>query len=127
MGEDLLKARKFGSTLKRKATGDLGVRPVGLHEDILRGPFSNPDTWYLMPCFSFLFFHHTVTGNPETWLFFIVWLARRRVWGIWDRDQRVVRRGQGDHGEEGDCQFELVGRGGTPPESCGYRSGGVGS
>lgn len=45
----------------------------------------------------------------------------------WDRDQRVVLRGQGDLGEEGGCQFELVGRGGTPPESCGYRSGGVGS
>lgn len=39
----------------------------------------------------------------------------------------MVLRGQRDHGEEGGCQFELVGRGGTPPESCGYRSGGVGS
>lgn len=39
----------------------------------------------------------------------------------------MVLRGQGDLGEEGGCQFELVGRGGTPPESCGYRSGGVGS
>lgn len=63
-----MKARKFGSTLKRKA---IGGRPVGLYEDILRGPFSSPDTWPLIPFF-FFFFHNTVTGNPEAWLFYLV-------------------------------------------------------
>lgn len=29
-GRDFLKARKFGSTLKRKAMGELEARPVGL-------------------------------------------------------------------------------------------------
>lgn len=40
---------------------------MGLYEDILMGPFSSPDTWRLIPCFSFFFFsfHNTVTGNSR--------------------------------------------------------------
>lgn len=69
-GGTILKARKFGSTLKRKVMGELEGQICGTMKTFLEGLslIQTPGVscpLFFFYCRCFCFFHIMVTGNPE--------------------------------------------------------------
>lgn len=125
--ESFLKPRKFGSALKRKAMGERGYREDFWEDrywgssfhywEVLGGRYLGPHSGCPLV--------GRGTWESGTWLF-LSWGGHGG--GCWESGWRVGCGGLSGcifEGKEatGTCQFGLVGRGGPPPESCGYRRG----
>lgn len=103
-----------GADLERGVERGSGRVDTGV---LFHGGAGGPDTWVLM-LWSFGWW-----GNRDSGSLALSVLGPALVWGVGGWGARVG----GSEGrvplEEGGCRFGLVGRGGPPPESCGYRRG----